>query len=105
MVRFEWPRDNGGNEYGVTSGTPLTDGWHHLACVFDADTLTLYVDGWSAGTTTTTIAPKDLGVTTNNWLGDSQWDGDSLYDGLLDEFRIYNRALSAGEIRYLAGDR
>ncbi len=94
-----------GGEIGLTSSTPLSDGWHHLACVFDTDTLTLYVDGWSAGSVETSIAPKDLGVTTNNWLGDSQWDGDSLYDGLLDEFRIYNRALSAGEIRYLAGDR
>ncbi|MEX0610926.1 MAG: LamG domain-containing protein [Pirellulales bacterium] len=33
----------------------------------------------------------------NNWLGRSQW-GDPLYDGLIDEFRIYNHALTAGEV-------
>jgi Concanavalin A-like lectin/glucanases superfamily len=33
----------------------------------------------------------------NNWLGRSQW-GDPLYDGSIDEFRIYNTALSAGEV-------
>jgi hypothetical protein len=33
----------------------------------------------------------------NNWLGRSQW-GDPLYDGLIDELRIYNHALSAGEV-------
>jgi len=35
----------------------------------------------------------------------SQYSADAYFTGLLDEFRIYNRALSAGEIRYLAGDR
>ncbi len=100
------PSKNNGNEVGVTSSATLSDGWHHVACVFDndANTLTLYVDGWSAGSVETDIRPMDLGVTTNNWLGQSQYDADSLYDGLLDEFRIYNRALSAGEVRYLAGD-
>jgi hypothetical protein len=33
----------------------------------------------------------------NNWLGRSQW-GDPLYDGSIDEFRIYNHALTAGEV-------
>ena len=74
------------------------------AVVFAAGSLTLYVDGMVAGADETSIYPQDLGVTTNNWLGDSQWEGDDFYDGLLDEFRIYDRALSAGEIRYLAGD-
>ena len=58
---------------------------------------------------TTTLLPKDLGTTTQNWLGRSQWTtatgGDSYYKGMMDDFRIYNRALSEGEVRYLAGDR
>ena len=33
----------------------------------------------------------------NNWLGRSQW-GDPLYDGLIDEFRIYDHALTSGEV-------
>ncbi len=97
------------DEVGVTSAAPLVDGWHHLAMVIEQGdpngTLTLYVDGWSAGSTETPAMPADLGVTTQNWLGMSQWDGDDFYEGLMDEFRIYNRALSEGEVRYLAGDR
>jgi hypothetical protein len=33
----------------------------------------------------------------NNWLGRSQWP-DPLFDGLIDEFRIYNHAMSAAEV-------
>jgi hypothetical protein len=33
----------------------------------------------------------------NNWLGRAQWP-DPLYDGLIDEFRIYNHALTAAEV-------
>ena len=49
--------------------------------------------------------PQDLGAPTQNWLGRSQYAADGYFDGLLAELSIYNRALSAGEIRYLAGDR
>jgi len=38
-------------------------------------------------------------------LGRSQYTADSFFVGSIDEFRIYNRALSEGEVRYLAGDR
>jgi hypothetical protein len=65
----------------------------------------LFVDGEMVASGPTTTLPSALGKTTQNWLGDSQWTGDPLYSGRIDEFRIYNRTLSAGEVRYLAGDR
>jgi hypothetical protein len=64
------------------------------------------LDGVVVGTGATTILPKDMGNTTQNWLGRSQYyPADAHFTGSLDEFRIYNRALSASEVRYLAGDR
>ena len=108
-IKTQAMNDDETGEAGVTSAAPLVDGWHHLAMVIEEGDpnglLTLYVDGWSAGTVETPGMPADLGETTQNWLGESQWDGDDLYDGQMDEFRIYNRALSEGEVRYLAGDR
>ncbi len=53
----------------------------------------------------TTILPKDIGNTTQNWLGRSQYTADAYLLGSLDDFRIYNRVLSQAELRYLAGDR
>lgn len=82
-------------------------GWHHAAITIDSATMTmkLYLDGDLMGTAATTLLPKDLGNTNQNWLGRSQYTADAYFSGLLDEFRIYNRVLSAAEVRYLAGDR
>jgi hypothetical protein len=93
-------------EQPVTASAAPAAGWHHAAVVIDSTSMTLrlYLDGALAGSGTTTLLPKDLGVTTQNWLGRSQWP-DPYLAGSLDDVRIYNRALSEGEVRYLAGDR
>jgi len=91
----------------VNAPRALTAGWHHVAVVIDgvAMTLQLVLDGEVVATGTTNTVPSNLGATTQNWLGHSQWSGDGYYQGQIDEFRIYNRALTIGEVRYLAGDR
>ncbi len=90
----------------VNSPATLPSGWHHVAVTIEAATKTirLYQDGTLVASGATTLLPKDMGTTTQNWLGKSQWP-DALYRGALDDFRIYGRPLSEGEIRYLAGDR
>ena len=44
-----------------------------------------------------TLKPSTLGNTTQNWIGRSQYS-DAYLDGLVDDFRIYDHALSASEI-------
>jgi hypothetical protein len=94
-------------EQQATAPATLPFGWHHVAVVIDsaAMQLRLYMDGTLVASGATTLLPKDLGVTTQNWLGRSQFTADGFYNGSLDDFRIYNRALSEAEVRYLAGDR
>ena len=53
--------------------------------------------------TAVTLTPSDVGDTSQNWLGRSQYVADGYYNGLLDDFRIYNYALSHGEILSTAG--
>ncbi|MEN6425741.1 MAG: LamG-like jellyroll fold domain-containing protein [Phycisphaerales bacterium] len=91
----------------VDSAAAMPTGWHHAAVTIDSTTMTmkLYLDGEQVGEAATTLLPRDLGNTTQNWLGRSQWTADAYFSGKLDDFRIYNRALSASEVRYLAGDR
>jgi hypothetical protein len=98
------------NEQRVTAPSTLSSGWHHVAVTIGDPntagyrTIRLYLDGAQAGVNTqATNSPSILGVTTNNWLGRSQFAADAYYVGRLDDFRIYNRALSAGEVAWIAG--
>jgi len=95
------------NEQIVNSPGPMTVGWHHTAIVINSQTrtLTLYLDGQPVASAATVLVPKDIGTTTQNWIGRSQYDADAYFFGSIDDFRIYNRALSEAELRYLAGDR
>lgn len=91
----------------VNAPRALPTGWHHIAVTIDSSTKTmkLYLDGELAGTGATTLLPKDMGVTTQNWIAKSQYPADAYFKGVLDDFRIYTKALSKGEVMYLAGQR
>jgi hypothetical protein len=106
VMRFAITRGSSGSEQQVNASATLADGWHHVAVTIDADSnaISLYVDGELVGqNTAATLTPSSLGSTTNNWLGRSQWGTDAYFSGSLDDFRIYNRALSQGEVAWLAG--
>jgi hypothetical protein len=75
------------------------DSEHHVAVVVDAQghTLRLYIDGALAGSTAFQNQLSELSDV-NNWLGQSQFSTDPLFEGSLLEFRIYGAALSAEQI-------
>jgi hypothetical protein len=77
--------------------------WTHVAVVLGPLGGTLYFDGAPVGTNPLmTLRPADLGSTANNYIGRSQFSNDPYLDGDVDEFRIYNRALSPEKIQALA---
>jgi hypothetical protein len=98
---------------GEVPTVPSTDfdlptGWHHLAVTIDANaqTVILYYDGTELESVSTTLTPKDLGVTINNWLGRSHDDvNDSYYLGSMDDFRIYKYALSPEDIQKIMASK
>jgi hypothetical protein len=91
----------------VDSPKVMTEGWHHTAVTLDSATMriSLYLDGDLVASGPTVLLPKDIGNTTQNWLGRSQYIADAYFLGSIDDFRIYDRVLSPAELRYLAGDR
>ncbi len=106
LLRFAITISGYTNEDQTTSLTGMPIGWHHVAVVINLDnsTHTLYLDGEIVDQNTQArYSPSSLGVTTQNWLGRSQYPADGYYNGLLDDFRIYNTALSDAEIRAIAG--
>ena len=104
-LRFDI-RITSGTEYQTEVGNILPAGWHHVAVTIDSGntTHTLYLDGSVVGQNTEAVlTPSDLGVTTQNWLGRSQYEADPYFGGFIDEFYIYDRVLSQAEVLYLTG--
>jgi uncharacterized protein len=99
-VRFAISRTgfNGEARIASTSGLPLGK-WKHIALVLTADSAALYVDGVSESVASKfSPSPPDLGLTQNDWIGRSQYMADSYLKGTIDDFRIYEDALSPAAI-------
>jgi fibronectin type 3 domain-containing protein len=92
-----------GSEQFVAAPSALPVGtWTHVAVTLGGDTATLYVNGSPvASSPSITINPSDFKPGAN-FIGKSQWAGDALFNGCIDEFRVYNYALSAGAVAALA---
>lgn len=94
----------GGSEQSVNGQAALPTGtWKHVAVVLGPNGALLYLDGVQVGAEpTVTLRPADLGSMPNNYIGRSNFAFDPYLDGAIDEFRVYDRALSPREIRTLA---
>ena len=74
-----------------------TTKWTYFVFVYDGQYLRLYRDGVEAVDPRAQTGAVD--VTTNNLGIGATGDGRYFFNGLIDEVRIYNRALSAEEIK------
>ena len=101
LDEFAFITFNAGTAYFLRSNNVYTGdaGWHHIVAVRDAGTNKLYID---AGTPTTTIVPAP-GTTSLNLVVGNLFTDNTFYhfDGTIDQARIYNRVLDAGEIQAL----
>ena len=85
---------NGYKDANGTAVLPLNS-WTHLAETYDGSSVRLYVNGTlvsttaAAGSLASSTSPLRIG-------GNSIWG--EYFSGLIDEVRVYNRALSAAEI-------
>ncbi|MBP8305053.1 MAG: hypothetical protein KBE04_13115, partial [Phycisphaerae bacterium] len=106
-ILFTITNTGAAGESQLSSSGGLAAGWHHMAVVMDGagQEMRLYVDDELIDADTTQVLPADLGVTTQNWLGRSQAGDYTWFIGFLDDFRIYDKALTQGEIgRVMEGD-
>ena len=107
VMRFAITISSYNDEDQTTAPSTLPSGWHHVAVTLDADKSihSLYLDGeLIAEKTNARYTPSSLGKTTQNWLGRSQYSADGYFDGRLDDFRIYNRVLTAEQVKDLYND-
>lgn len=93
---------NGLDGEQIIEGTEAlpTGAWYHVAAVLGPAGGALFVNGSKVGSNTElTLRPADLGSMPNLYIGRSQFSKDPYYDGNIDSFRIFDRALSDAEIR------
>jgi hypothetical protein len=86
----------GSERNAVGSAGLALNAWSHLASTYDGSTLRLYVNGSLVSSTT---ASGSLAASSGVLRigGNGVWP--EWFAGLIDEVRIYNRALTAGEIQ------
>ena len=102
VLNYNWGGAANG-DYGQGSGTNLYDGtWYHVAATYDSATSTkrLYLDGVELGTGL--VVTNNLNVQGSNFrIGNAIFDSE-LFNGLIDDVRVYDNALSQSEISALA---
>ncbi len=100
--RFAITTTGTGGEQQINGTTAIPTGqWVHLAVSLSGAVGTLYVNGVVAGTNTNmTLNPTNLGVPGNVWIGRSAY-GDAMLNASIDEFHIFDRALTPEEITSL----
>jgi hypothetical protein len=91
-----------GTEQSVTSpAEALPDNtWTFVTATLSGNTGRIYINGELVGTNTSlTNNPVSYGPSTQNWLGRSQWGaGDGYFNGMIDELKIYNYALTTEQV-------
>lgn len=88
------------NEQTVTAPSIAVNTWTHVTVVLAAGGgARLYLNGAEAAyAAAVTLRPPGLGTIDYAFIGKSRFDADPAFDGLIDSFRVYNRALSAAEV-------
>jgi hypothetical protein len=73
--------------------------WYHFVVKYDGSNISIYVNGQL---NVSAPAHGSIKTSTNNvYISRHNNGGDYYFDGTLDDFRIYNRALNDAEINYL----
>jgi hypothetical protein len=93
------------NGFSAIGTTDLRGGWHHAAITWDStsNAAIQYIDG----------VLTDSGSMTNGWnqllneweIGSQGRSGANVWDGLLDDSRVYNRVITQEEVTHLATSR
>ncbi|RQR51284.1 hypothetical protein DIE21_15275 [Burkholderia sp. Bp9140] len=83
---------------------PLISGsWTHVAVTLGGNTATLYVNGNAVASSDAMMYyPCDIGHSTKNWVGRSQFENDPTFNGKIAGLRIYRGTLSASQVAALA---
>ncbi|HEU6448235.1 MAG TPA: family 43 glycosylhydrolase [Verrucomicrobiae bacterium] len=102
QMRFAITSNGNTHEQQIDAPTALpTNSWCHVAVTLDGSQGILYLNAIPVATNAVTIRPWQL-LCKSNFLGKSQFSTDPYFNGEIDSFRVFGRALSPQEIRDVA---
>ncbi len=91
-------------EKGVSIDIDIETGrWTHLVMMQEGDAMRIYIDGVLAGETENVkLDPYEIAYTMPYcYIGKSMWSGDRFFDGAIDEFMVFDRAITEEEVSTL----
>lgn len=78
--------------------------WNNVTITKEGNEARLYINGQIAATSDTFVNDLSLlGKTDKNYLGKSQYEADAYFTGMIDNFNIYNYAVSEKDIKSSQG--
>ena len=97
---------NAGSGGNVVSVNTISNGynyadsiWHHLACTWDGDSISIYVDGTQVGPSLQTNFNSVSFTNDNATIGSYPTTNLAFFNGKLDDFHILDYALSEADIQ------
>ncbi len=98
--------DGAVHSLGVPAESIWDGGWHMVAGTFDGQTARLYLDGAEIGqgalATPIDYTLVDRRLMIGDYVDNSSCEHDTSFRGGIDEVRVYDRALNAGEVSRMA---
>lgn len=77
--------------------------WQYVTAVFTADGTKVYVNGKLLASDTAAVDIKSLFTAdASTWIGHANWGNGEGFSGMIDDFKVYGRALNETEINQLA---
>lgn len=99
-MKFSLSGSNISSQSASTTSALPAKAWTYVTVTLSANKLSIYINGVLKGTGLSFMGrPYDLGATTANYIGKSQYTADPFFKGKIDDFRIYNYAMSVDEIK------
>jgi|9_EtaG_2_1085328.scaffolds.fasta_scaffold00168_6 hypothetical protein len=95
--------DGYSEQFFGTAGDVTVNTWHHVAVTLGSGVYEVYLDGVSLGTSTTSVTTFSSGQ--NFMIGNSAKPSSPYpFDGLIDQVRIFNKAISAEDVVTLSAE-
>ena len=91
---FQFNETGGGSKWVTVKQNLAVGQWHHIVGTYDGSSIKCYLNGKE--TDSNTLA-EITGYENKLLIGNEGWA--NYFNGAIDEFKIYNRALSLGEIQ------